>query len=66
MERVLITGSKGVIGRILMKRLKEYELFGIDVFNVKEKGYFKADISNFEELKSVFEKIGKIDYINQC
>lgn len=63
MERVLITGSKGVIGRILMKRLKEYELFGIDVFDAKEERYFKADISNFEELKSVFEKVGRIDYI---
>ncbi|HEC77251.1 MAG TPA: NAD(P)-dependent oxidoreductase [Thermoplasmatales archaeon] len=65
MKRLLITGSKGLIGSILMKRLKdEFELIGIDIKEIDDgKRHFKVDISDFKQLCNVFEKIDRIDYI---
>lgn len=65
MKRLLITGSIGLIGSILMKRLKDdFELIGIDIKEIDDgKRHFKVDISDFKQLCNVFEKIGKIDYI---
>ena len=62
--RILISGSKGLIGRILIENLSDsFEIYGLDLEVEKDEKYFKADISNYEELASVFEEIGLIDCI---
>jgi len=61
--KILITGCNGLIGKILMKNLKEYDLYGIDIKESDDERCYKADISNFDELKDVVEKLGRIDII---
>ena len=54
--KILITGCNGLIGKILMNSLEEYELYGIDIKESNDKRCYKADISDFDELKEVIEK----------
>ena len=61
--KILITGCNGLIGKILMNGLKEHELYGIDIKESDDKRCYKADISNFDELKEVIEKLDGIDVI---
>ena len=61
--KILITGCNGLIGKILMSGLEEHELYGVDIKESDDKRCYKADISNFEELKETMEKIGRVDMI---
>jgi dTDP-glucose 4,6-dehydratase len=75
--KILITGSKGVVGSWLEKMLKAkgHEVFGIDLFHaVGERGwqhtmskgdffYARCDISNFRQLSRIFEEAGPFDVV---
>ncbi len=61
--RVLIIGSKGKIGKILTKNLSNFEVYGLDIIADNTERYCKADISDLEELRNVFEKISGFDYV---
>ncbi len=61
--KILITGCNGLIGKILMNGLKEHELYGIDIRGGDDERCYKADISNFDELRGVIEKLNDIDTI---
>ena len=61
--KILITGCNGLIGKILMKNLKEYELYGIDLKESDNEKCYKVDISDFNEAKEVIEKLDGIDII---
>jgi len=61
--KILITGCCGLIGKILMQNLKEYELYGIDLKKCFDERCYRADISNFEELKKAMEEFGSMDII---
>lgn len=61
--RVLITGSKGRIGKILTEKLDNFEIYGVDVIDDNSERYHKADISNLNELSNVFDKVDKVEYI---
>jgi len=60
--KILITGCNGLIGKILMNNLK-HELYGIDIKESQDERCYKADISNFEELKEIMERLNGIDII---
>ena len=62
--RILITGAKGTIGRILAKALLDsFDVYGLDIVGEENKRNYKADISNYEELDKVFERIGPIESV---
>jgi len=62
--KLIITGSKGTIGKVLCLVLTEkYDVYKIDLKKDKSSNYFQADISDFESLKSIFQKIGKVPFL---
>jgi nucleoside-diphosphate-sugar epimerase len=62
--KILITGSKGRIGKILTKSLdNEFEIYGLDLVACRDRNYFKCDISNFDELHNAFKQIGQLDCV---
>lgn len=77
MKKILITGSRGVIGSYLTDILtkKGHEIFGIDLFHSKgEVGwehemsvtkatYARCDVADFRQLERVFEKYGPFDFV---
>lgn len=77
MLRVLVTGSKGVIGRWLVKNLvyKGYEVFGIDLYHsAGEEGfeqrmgagkinYARCDVGNYREIERIFVNYGRFDFV---
>jgi len=77
MSKILITGSRGVIGSYLVKILenKGHEVFGIDLDHSfgeigweheMSKGkfnYSRCDVANFRQLERVFEKAGPFDFV---
>ena len=62
-KKVVITGSEGLIGKILMNNLNEYELYGIDRIDIIRERYYRADLSDYAHLKKIFDKIDGIDVI---
>jgi dTDP-glucose 4,6-dehydratase len=79
MSKILVTGSKGVVGSYLMATLKErgHEVFGVDLTHAPgETGwvhelaktprtYSRCDISNYHQLIRVMEKFMP-DYVYNC
>ncbi|MHA1694073.1 MAG: NAD-dependent epimerase/dehydratase family protein [Candidatus Helarchaeota archaeon] len=77
MKKILITGSKGVVGSYLTKMFKDkkYDVFGVDLFHaVGEVGwehemsktkfdYSRCDIADFRQLERIFEKAGPFDFV---
>lgn len=63
--RLLISGSNGVIGRILWAHLTDsFELYGFDVCIDESLPYmFRADVSNYEQVARVLQEIAPISYI---
>lgn len=63
-NKILITGSEGVIGNIIRPGLENnYETYCLDVKDKERLNYFKANISKVEELGDVFSKIPQINTI---
>lgn len=77
MTRILVTGSKGVVGSWLTKMLKSdgHSVFGIDLTHAAgevgwehsmantEFTYSRCDVSDFRQLERVFEKSGPFDFV---
>jgi len=65
MKKILITGSEGLVGRVLQKNLTDdYELSGIDRKEKSDlKNYRVADIAQLEELASCWREFGGIDAV---
>ena len=76
--RILITGSKGVIGSKLSEVLRDkgHEVFGLDLFHTNEyyghgvgkvpkDNYFRCDISEYRQLKVVIDYF-KPDLVYNC
>ena len=78
--RVLVTGSKGVIGQKLVSELKKrgHSVFGVDLLHYAgEVGYIqqmsnekweysRCDIGEFRQLERVFKTAGPFDYVYNC
>lgn len=61
--KILITGSKGLIGKILTERLSgHFDIYGLDKGEDGDK-YFQTDICNYEDLDSVLRKLEPVDCI---
>ena len=62
--KVLITGSQGLIGRILTKSLVDsFDIYGLDIVGEQTEQHYQVDISNFEALHHAFRAIGGIEYV---
>lgn len=57
MARILVTGSRGSLGRPLVSELKKrgHEVWQCDMQHVGEDQYIRADVSRFRQLERVFE-----------
>jgi dTDP-glucose 4,6-dehydratase len=78
--KVLVTGSKGVVGQKLVSELKKrgHLVFGIDLLHYAgEVGYIqqmsnekweysRCDIGEFRQLERVFKTAGPFDYVYNC
>lgn len=79
MSKILVTGSKGVIGRALVKELESrgHDVFGIDLFHAPgECGwdqsmahtrwtYSRCDVADYRQLERIFE-VDDFDYVYHC
>jgi len=77
MARILITGSKGVIGSYLTRMLKEkgHDVFGIDLYHAcgeigfehelarTDFNYARCDVAEFHQLERIFEKAGPFEFV---
>jgi nucleoside-diphosphate-sugar epimerase len=62
--KILITGSRGRIGQILTRAFSNFvDIYGLDIKEGDGEKYFRADISNYEELDKTFAEIGRVDCI---
>lgn len=62
--RILITGSQGLIGRILTESLSHaFDVYGLDIVGRQTKRNYRGDISNYKALDHVFTQIGNIEYL---
>lgn len=57
MARILVTGSRGTLGKLLVGELtrRGHEVWGVDLQHAAGDRYFRADVGNFRELEKVFE-----------
>jgi len=65
LPKLLITGSSGLIGKILWQNLADvFALYGVDICLSEQTGnVFRADISNPEQVKAVFKRIHGLAYV---
>lgn len=78
--RILVTGSKGIVGQKLVQVLKEqgHEVFGVDIqHHPGEVGYIqemssqdwiysRCDIGEYRQIERVFRKAGPFDVVYNC
>ena len=61
LPRIVITGSKGRLGKILTGSLSDsFDVYGLDIVGEQDERNYRVDISNLEELDCVFKRIGPI------
>jgi nucleoside-diphosphate-sugar epimerase len=65
LEKLLITGASGVIGKVLVPKLAEsYDVYGVDQNLTAVPGrLFKADLSDYEQIASVVSAISDLRII---
>jgi nucleoside-diphosphate-sugar epimerase len=65
MQKVLITGSTGLIGEILWKGLPDsFELYGLDYdTQAKAANVFQGDITELRQVEAVFDRIPSLKYV---
>lgn len=63
MAKILVTGSKGTLGRPLVRELKGrgHEVWQVDVQHQADENYIRADTSSYRQLERVFEQ--HYDYV---
>lgn len=63
MSKILVTGSKGTLGRPLVRELKRrgHEVWQLDLQHQRDENYFRADVSSYRQLERVFEQ--DYDYV---
>lgn len=78
--RILITGSKGVVGQKLVEELKKrgHSVFGVDIqhhageigyiqqMSNEEWTYSRCDIGEYRQLHRVFNTAGPFDFVYNC
>ena len=63
MAKILVTGSKGTLGRPLVQELKQrgHEVWQVDLQHQPDDNYIRADVSSYRQLQRVFEQ--QYDYV---
>jgi dTDP-glucose 4,6-dehydratase len=63
--KILITGSKGVVGSQLTTILNErgHDVFGIDLMHAPQNNYERCDVSEFRQLERIFINHGPFDFV---
>jgi len=62
--RILITGSRGRVGRVLTGSLSDsFDLYSLDISGEQDQRNYRADISDYKALDFVFTSIGAIEYV---
>jgi dTDP-glucose 4,6-dehydratase len=78
--KILVTGSKGIVGQKLMVELKQrgYQAFGIDLLHHpgetgyiqrmsnEEWTYSRCDIGEYRQLERIFNEAGPFDMVYNC
>ena len=68
--RILVTGSKGVIGQKLIKELNQrgYNIFGIDLLHQlnDSQEYARCDIGEYRQIERVILDAGPFDLVYNC
>ncbi len=64
MAKILVTGSKGTLGRPCVRELRKrgHEVWQTDLQHQPDENYIRADISNYRQLERVFEQEYDIVY----
>ena len=64
MARILVTGSKGTLGRPLVKELKArgHDVWQVDLQHQPDEQYLRADVSSYRQLERVFGE-RRYDYV---
>src|SRR5271157_5600965 len=57
MSRILVTGSRGTLGRSLVQRLKQngHVVYQCDMSHDRDPNFIRADVSKYRQLERVFE-----------
>lgn len=65
LQRLLITGCNGLVGRVIWPALAdEYDLYGVDIsIDEMDERKFRADIAELEQLETVFNQISSLSLI---
>ncbi len=63
MAKILVTGSKGTLGRPLVRELRSrgHDVWGCDLQHQADLNYFRANIASYRQVERVFEQ--KYDYV---
>ena len=63
MAKILVTGSKGTLGRPLVRELKHrgHEVWQVDLQHHPDENYIRANMSSYRQLERVFEQ--DYDYV---
>ena len=63
MAKILVTGSKGTLGRPLVRELERrgHEVWGVDLQHQADRRYFRADVASYRQLERVFAQ--DYDYV---
>ncbi len=64
LPKLLITGSSGIIGKVLQKGLADsFEIYGADLNPNENTNFYKVDISDYKQISSVLRDIVPVPYI---
>jgi len=63
--KLLITGCRGLVGRILWANLEnDFDLYGLDISPGEPSNkVFQTDISKTEQVQAVFQRISSLTYV---
>ncbi len=63
MAKILVTGSKGTLGRPLVRELERrgHEVWSVDLQHQADQRYFRADVASYRQLERVFAQ--DYDYV---
>ena len=63
MAKILVTGSKGTLGKPLVRELERrgHDVWGIDLQHQADDKFIRADVASYRQLERVFEQ--DYDYV---